>query len=179
VFNALLQILDDGRLTDGKGRTVDFKNTVVIMTSNLGSSVIGKNPLGFAAVAGGHAHEELEKRLLEELRKSFRPEFLNRIDEVIVFDPLTREQLTEVVDLLLTHLRRLVEGQGMSLEVSRAAKEFVAEEGYDADYGARPMKRAIQRLVENPLSSALLRGRFLEGDTVKVDVADGSLVFTK
>ena len=179
VFNALLQILDDGRLTDGKGRTVDFKNTVVIMTSNVGSSVIGRNPLGFAAEAGGHAHEDLEKRLLEELRKSFRPEFLNRIDEIIVFDPLTREQLTEVVDLLLTHLRKLVEGQGMSLEVSRAAKEYVAEQGYDAEYGARPMKRAIQRLVENPLSSALLRGEFEEGDTVKVDVADGSLVFTK
>ena len=124
-------------------------------------------------------HDDLEKRLLEELRKSFRPEFLNRIDEVIVFDPLTREQLTEVVDLLLTHLRRLVEGQGMSLEVSREAKEFVAEQGYDAEYGARPMKRAIQRLVENPLSSALLRGRFVAGDTIKVELADGALVFTK
>ena len=129
---------------------MDFKNTVVIMTSNLGSSIIGRNPLGFAAEADEHSHEDLEKRLLEELRKSFRPEFLNRIDEVIVFGPLTREQLTEVVDLLLTHLRRLVEGQGMSLEVSREAKEFVAEQGYDAEYGARPMKRAIQRLVENP-----------------------------
>ena len=176
---ALLQILDDGRLTDGKGRTVDFKNTVVIMTSNLGSSVIGRSPLGFAAGAGGSEHDDLEKRLLEELRRSFRPEFLNRIDEVIVFDPLTREQLIEVVDLLLTHLRRLVEGQGMSLEVTQEAREFVAEQGYDAEYGARPMKRAIQRLVENPLSSALLRGRFAEGDAIKVGLADGALVFTK
>jgi ATP-dependent Clp protease ATP-binding subunit ClpA len=180
VFNALLQILDDGRLTDGKGRTVDFKNTVVIMTSNLGSSVIGRNPLGFTGEAAGpSAHDDLEKRLLDELRKSFRPEFLNRIDEVIVFDPLTREQLTEVVDLLLTHLRRLVEGQGMSLEVTGEAEQFVAEQGYDAEYGARPMKRAIQRLVENPLSSALLRGRFVAGDTIKVELADGALVFTK
>jgi len=179
VFNALLQILDDGRLTDGKGRTVDFKNTVVIMTSNVGSGVVGRSPLGFAAEGGGTTHADLEKRLLEELRKSFRPEFLNRIDEIIVFDPLTREQLAQVVDLLLSHLRRLVEGQGMLLEVTHKAKEFVAEQGYDAEYGARPMKRAIQRLVENPLSSALLRGQFVDGDTIKVDVADGSLVFTK
>ncbi len=180
VFNALLQILDDGRLTDGKGRTVDFKNTVVIMTSNLGSSVIGRNPLGFAADSGGQTtHEDLERLLLEELRKSFRPEFLNRVDEIIVFDPLTREQLAQVVGLLLGHLRRLVEDQGMALEVSADAKEFVAEQGYDAEYGARPMKRAIQRLVENPLSSAMLRGQFSEGDTIRVEVADGSLVFTK
>ncbi|HTX68548.1 MAG TPA: AAA family ATPase [Thermoleophilia bacterium] len=179
VFNALLQILDDGRLTDGKGRTVDFKNTVVIMTSNLGSGLIGKYPLGFHSEEEAHSHEDLEKRLLDELRKSFRPEFLNRIDEVIVFDPLTREQLTQVVDLLLTHLRKLVDGQGMALEVSQAAKEFVAEQGYDPEYGARPMKRAIQRLVENPLSSALLRGRFKDGDTIRVDVEEGALVFLK
>jgi ATP-dependent Clp protease ATP-binding subunit ClpC len=181
VFNSLLQILDDGRLTDGKGRTVDFKNTVIIMTSNVGSGVIRKQRLGFAAEEGdeGGAHEDLEKRLLEELRKSFRPEFLNRVDEIIVFDPLTREQLAEVVDLLLTHMRELMKGQGLALEVSDAAKAHIAEVGYDAEYGARPLKRAIQRLVENPLSSALLRGEFHEGDTVKVDAVGGSLVFTK
>jgi ATP-dependent Clp protease ATP-binding subunit ClpC len=179
VFNSLLQILDDGRLTDGKGRTVDFKNTVVIMTSNLGSGVISKHRLGFAAEGEGSGHDDMEKRLLEELRKAFRPEFLNRVDEVIVFDPLTREQVTEVVDLLLAHLRGLVESKGMTMDVSRAAKEFVAEEGYDAEYGARPLKRAIQRLVENPLSSALLRGEFKEGDAISVDLVDGSLVFTK
>jgi len=181
VFNSLLQILDDGRLTDGKGRTVDFKNTVVIMTSNVGGSVIRKQRLGFAADEGveGGTHEDLEKRLLEELRKSFRPEFLNRVDEIIVFDTLTREQLAEVVDLLLTHVRELMKGQGLALEVSDAARAHIAEAGYDAEYGARPLKRAIQRIVENPLSSALLRGEFHEGDTVRVDVADGSLVFTK
>ena len=179
VFNALLQILDDGRLTDGKGRTVDFKNTVVIMTSNIGSSVIGKHPLGFTAEEEGRTHEDLERRLLEELRKAFRPEFLNRVDEIIVFDPLTRDELTQVVDLLLTHLRDLAEGQGMSLEVTQAAKEYVADQGYDAEFGARPLKRAIQRLIENPLSSALLRGEFTSGDTVTVDLADGSLVFRK
>jgi len=179
VFNALLQILDDGRLTDGKGRTVDFKNTVVIMTSNIGSNVISKHRLGFAAEGEESGHDALEKRLLDELRKAFRPEFLNRVDEVIVFDPLSREQLTEVVDLLLRHLRELVKGQGMTLEVSAAAKGYVVEQGYDVEYGARPLKRAIQRLVENPLSSALLRGEFEEGDTVKVDLVDGSLAFTK
>ncbi len=182
VFNSLLQILDDGRLTDGKGRTVDFKNSVIIMTSNVGSGVIRKQRLGFAAEEEGEAagtHDDLEKRLLEELRKSFRPEFLNRVDEIIVFDPLTREQLAEVVDLLLTHMRELMKGQGLALEVSDAARAHIAEEGYDAEYGARPLKRAIQRLVENPLSSALLRGEFHEGDTVRVDVAGGSLAFTK
>jgi ATP-dependent Clp protease ATP-binding subunit ClpC len=179
VFNALLQILDDGRLTDGKGRTVDFKNTVVIMTSNVGGSVISKQRLGFAAEGEELGHDALEKRLLEELRKAFRPEFLNRVDEIIVFDPLSREQLTAVVDLLLTHLRELVKGQGMTLEVSKAAEEYVAEQGYDVEYGARPLRRAIQRLVENPLSSALLRGEFEEGDTVKVDLVDGALAFTR
>ena len=179
VFNALLQILDDGRLTDGKGRTVDFKNTVVIMTSNIGSNVISKQRLGFAAEGESLGHEALEKRLLDELRKAFRPEFLNRVDEIIVFDPLSREQLIEVVDLLLTHLRELVKGQGMMLEVSKAAEEYVVEQGYDVEYGARPLKRAIQRLIENPLSSALLRGQFEEGDTVKVDLVDGSLAFTR
>jgi ATP-dependent Clp protease ATP-binding subunit ClpC len=179
VFNALLQILDDGRLTDGKGRTVDFKNTVVIMTSNIGSNVISKQRLGFAAEGEDAGHDALEKRLLEELRKAFRPEFLNRVDEIIVFDPLSREQLTKVVDLLLTHLRELVKGQGMTLTVSKAAEEYVAEQGYDVEYGARPLKRAIQRLIENPLSSALLHGRFEEGDTVNVDLVDGSLAFTK
>ncbi len=179
VFNALLQILDDGRLTDGKGRTVDFKNTVVIMTSNVGGGVISKQRLGFAAEGEELGHDALEKRLLDELRKTFRPEFLNRVDEVIVFDPLSREQLTKVVDLLLANLRELVRGQGMTLAVSKAAEEYVAEQGYDAEYGARPLRRAIQRLVENPLSSALLRGQFEEGDTVKVDLVDGSLAFTR
>jgi ATP-dependent Clp protease ATP-binding subunit ClpC len=179
VFNALLQILDDGRLTDGKGRTVDFKNTVVIMTSNIGSSMIRKQRLGFASEGEELGHEDMEKRLLDELRRAFRPEFLNRVDEIIVFDPLSREQVAEVVDLLLAHLRAQVESKGMKLEVSKAAEEYVAEQGYDVEFGARPLKRAIQRLVENPLSSALLRGEFDEGDTVKVDLVDGSLAFTK
>jgi ATP-dependent Clp protease ATP-binding subunit ClpB len=153
VFDILLQLLDDGRLTDGHGRTVDFRNTVVIMTSNIRSP--------------------------EELRERFRPEFLNRIDEVVVFEPLTREQLAEIVELQLGRLRERLAERGISLEVTEAAKELLAEEGWDPAYGARPLKRAIQRLLENPLARALLEGRFAEGDTVRVDAADGELVFER
>jgi ATP-dependent Clp protease ATP-binding subunit ClpB len=153
VFDILLQLLDDGRLTDGHGRTVDFRNTVVIMTSNIRSP--------------------------EELRERFRPEFLNRIDEVVVFKPLTREQLAEIVELQLGRLRERLAERGISLEVTEAAKELLAEEGWDPAYGARPLKRAIQRLLENPLARALLEGRFAEGDTVRVDAADGELVFER
>jgi ATP-dependent Clp protease ATP-binding subunit ClpC len=179
VFNALLQVLDDGRLTDGKGRVVDFKNTVIIMTSNVGGRILSQDRLGFESKDAGADREDDEKRLMDELRRSFRPEFLNRIDEIIVFEPLTREQLAQVVDLLLEHLREVVKGQGMKLDVSVAARLHLAEQGYDAEYGARPLKRAIQRLLENPLSGELLRGAFAEGDTIHVDLKDGSLVFSR
>jgi ATP-dependent Clp protease ATP-binding subunit ClpB len=153
VFDVLLQLLDDGRLTDGQGRTVDFRNTVVIMTSNIRSP--------------------------EELRERFRPEFLNRIDEVVVFEPLSREQLSEIVDLQLGRLRDRLAERKLELEVTDAAKELVAEEGWDPAYGARPLKRAIQRLLENPLALELLEGRFADGDTVRVDARDGELVFER
>jgi ATP-dependent Clp protease ATP-binding subunit ClpC len=180
VFNMLLQILDDGRLTDNTGRTVDFKNCVIIMTSNVGTSFLRKHALGFAREPEGtRTHEELEKELLDELKKSFRPEFINRVDEIIVFDELTRDELTEIVDLMLERVREMVAAQGMTLEVSDAAKALLAEQGYDAQFGARPLRRAIQRLVENPLSTEVLRGTFQIGDTVKVDAPDGSLTFTK
>ncbi|MEP7334817.1 MAG: ATP-dependent chaperone ClpB [Actinomycetota bacterium] len=153
VFDVLLQILDDGRLTDGQGRTVDFRNTVIIMTSNVRSA--------------------------EKLRERFRPEFLNRIDEIVVFKPLTRDQLGEIVELQLARLRERLAERGLSLELADTAKEVVTEAGWDPTYGARPLKRAIQRLVENPLALRLLEGDFAEGDTVLVDAADGELVFTK
>jgi ATP-dependent Clp protease ATP-binding subunit ClpB len=153
VFDVLLQILDDGRLTDGHGRTVDFRNTVIIMTSNVRSA--------------------------EELRERFRPEFLNRIDEIVVFEPLTREQLGEIVELQLVRLRERLAERGLQLELTDAAKELVTEAGWDPTYGARPLKRALQRLVENPLALRLLEGDFGEGDTVLVDSADGELVFTR
>jgi ATP-dependent Clp protease ATP-binding subunit ClpB len=153
VFNVLLQLLDDGRLTDGQGRTVDFRNTVVIMTSNIRSA--------------------------NELRERFRPEFLNRIDEIVSFEPLTREQLTEIVELQLGRLRERLAERRIELEVTDGAKELLAEEGWDPAYGARPLKRAIQRLLENPLALELLEGRFAEGDRVRVDASDGELVFER
>ena len=153
VFDVLLQLLDDGRLTDGHGRTVDFRNTVVIMTSNI--------------------------RTPEELHERFRPEFLNRIDEVVLFEPLTRDQLSEIVELQLRRLRARLADRKVELEVTDAAKELIAEEGWDPAYGARPLKRAIQRLLENPLALELLEGRFSEGDTVRVDATDGELVFER
>jgi ATP-dependent Clp protease ATP-binding subunit ClpB len=153
VFDVLLQILDDGRLTDGQGRTVDFRNTVVIMTSNIRSA--------------------------ESLREHFRPEFLNRIDEVVVFQPLTREELAEIVDLQVARLRTRLADRGLSLELTDGAKEVLAEAGWDPAYGARPLKRAIQRLVENPLALRLLEGEFAEGDVVRVDARSGELVFER
>jgi ATP-dependent Clp protease ATP-binding subunit ClpB len=153
VFDVLLQILDDGRLTDGHGRTVDFRNTVIIMTSNVRSA--------------------------EQMREIFRPEFLNRIDEVIEFHPLTREQLAEIVELQLVRIRDRLAARGISIELTEAAKEHLAEVGWDPTYGARPLKRALQRLVENPLALRLLEGEFEEGDTVRVDVEDGELAFEK
>jgi ATP-dependent Clp protease ATP-binding subunit ClpB len=154
VFDVLLQILDDGRLTDGQGRTVDFRNTVIIMTSNVRSA--------------------------EQLRGTFRPEFLNRIDEVVVFEALTREQLAQIVELQLERLRTRLAERGIALELADAAKEALADAGWDPTYGARPLKRAIQRLVENPLALRLLEGDFTDGDTVRVDVGSpGELVFEK
>jgi ATP-dependent Clp protease ATP-binding subunit ClpB len=153
VFDVLLQLLDDGRLTDGQGRTVDFRNTVIIMTSNIRST--------------------------NELRDRFRPEFLNRVDEVVSFEALTREQLADIVELQLARLRERLAERQLSLEVTDEAKELLAEEGWDPAYGARPLKRAIQRLVENPLALELLEGRFAEGDVVRVDAADGELVFER
>jgi ATP-dependent Clp protease ATP-binding subunit ClpB len=151
VFDVLLQILDDGRLTDGHGRTVDFRNTVIIMTSNVRSA--------------------------EGLRDVFRPEFLNRIDEIIEFHPLSKEQLAQVVELQLAQLRRRLAERGLTIELTDAAKEHLVEAGWDPTYGARPLKRALQRLVENPLAKALLEGGFAEGDAIRVDVSDGDLAF--
>jgi ATP-dependent Clp protease ATP-binding subunit ClpB len=153
VFDVLLQILDDGRLTDGQGRTVDFRNTVIVMTSNVRSA--------------------------EALRDVFRPEFLNRIDEIVEFHPLSRDQLADIVELQLERLRARLAERGLSLELTDSAKEILAEAGWDPTYGARPLKRAIQRMVENPLALRLLEGEFEEGDTIRVDARDGELVFEK
>jgi ATP-dependent Clp protease ATP-binding subunit ClpB len=171
VFNILLQILDDGRLTDGHGRTVDFKNTVIIMTSNLGSQAIQR------MADEGAAAWEIEARVKEMLRETLRPEFLNRIDEVILFHNLTKEQLASIVALQLNLLARRVEQQGYRLETTEAARRLVGEVGYDPTFGARPLKRAVQQLVENPLAQKLLEGRFTPGSTITVDADGEALAF--
>ena len=170
VFNILLQVLDDGRLTDGQGRTVDFKNTVVIMTSNVGSGVI-TSYAGRAEEAG--TYEAMKRQVTDALRLQFRPEFLNRVDEVIVFHALTDADLTAIVDLLLADLQRRLATQDLTLELTPAARALIAREGHDPAFGARPLKRTIQRLVENPFARALIEGRFKPGDRI---VADGDPV---
>jgi len=168
VFNTLLQLLDEGRLTDGHGRTVDFRNTIVIMTSNIGSRWIKE--LGVEAA---------RERVMEELDRTFRPEFLNRIDEIILFHSLTREDLKRIVDIQMERLRGLLAQRQIGLEWTDALREHLAEVGYDPVFGARPLKRVIQREVQDPLALAILRGEFREGDTVRVDVRDGRVVFGK
>jgi ATP-dependent Clp protease ATP-binding subunit ClpB len=166
VFNALLQLLDEGRLTDGHGRTVDFTNTIVIMTSNTGSRWIKE--LGVEAA---------REKVMEELDRTFRPEFLNRVDEVILFRSLTQEDLLRIVDIQMRHLRELLAERQIGLEMVNGAREHMAEAGYDPVYGARPLKRVIQREVQDPLALALLRGEFGEGDVVQVKARDGEIVF--
>jgi ATP-dependent Clp protease ATP-binding subunit ClpB len=175
VFNVLLQILDDGRLTDGQGRTVDFRNAVVIMTSNIGSDQIQR----LAGRAGSQV-QEIREAALEHLRAEFRPEFLNRVDEIVVFRPLTRDDLGRIVEIQLGRLRKLLEERKLTLELSEAARETIADAGYDPVYGARPLKRAIQRLVQDPLAQKILRGEFKPGDHIVVDEGKGdSLDFKK
>src|SRR4051812_42032409 len=176
VFNVLLQVLDDGRLTDGQGRTVDFKNTVIVMTSNVGSQFISS----YAGSRDETAYEQMKNQVTDTLRQVFRPEFLNRIDEIIVFHALTEDELTHIVDLLLADLSRRLADHDLELEITQQARTLIAREGYDPAYGARPLRRAIQRLVENPLAQALLEGRFKPGTLIKVDAdpAGGTIVFS-
>ena len=175
VFNVLLQVLDDGRLTDGQGRTVDFKNTVIVMTSNIGSQQIME-------LTGKNAEEwEIEAAVRDMLKNYFRPEFLNRVDEIIVFHPLSKQQITRIVDLQLEHLRKRLQSRSLRLRVSDEAKKLLADEGYDPTYGARPLRRVIQHRIENPLASRILKGEFAEGDTIRIDVdaARNDFTFTK
>jgi ATP-dependent Clp protease ATP-binding subunit ClpB len=166
VFNVLLQLLDDGRLTDGQGRTVDFRNTVVIMTSNLGNQLW----------EGGHTVTRDE--IMRAMQVHFRPEFLNRIDEMVIFHSLSREHLTGIVEIQLRHVSKLLENKGYQLEVSEAAREYLADVGYDPDFGARPLKRAIQRELQDPLALKILAGEFSEGDIIQVDRGKDGLVFS-
>ena len=175
VFNILLQILEDGRLTDSAGRAVDFRNAVIILTSNLGSQHLHATTLGFGK---GEEHNFARTReiMLEELRRVFRPELLNRIDEIIVFEPLTQEQILEIVDLMLSRVQEQLQERRITLQPTQAAKLLLAKEGFDTEYGARPLRRTIQRMVENPLARSLLQGEYHEGDTVELEAEDGGLV---
>ena len=181
VFNMLLQILDDGRLTDGQGRTVSFRNTVIVMTSNIGTGMVEKNTIGFSVHGKDRKGEDTRKRLLDALRLTFRPEFLNRVDDIIVFNALTREHLTQIVGIQLENVSKLLKDRKVKLEVTAAARDAIISEGYDPQYGARPMKRAVQRLVQDPLALKLINGEFTDGDTILVDAASegGELRFTR
>ena len=180
VFNILLQILEDGRLTDGQGRTVDFANTVVAMTSNLGTTELGRPAFGF--VRDSTAKDEairLRSSIEDALKKTFRPEFLNRIDEIIIFDPLTSEQIQQIVDLMVKEVEARLLEHKVTISLTTAAKEWLAKEGFDPVYGARPLRRAVQRYVENPLSKRIIAGEFEPGNHVVADAGEAELTFNK
>jgi ATP-dependent Clp protease ATP-binding subunit ClpB len=172
VFNVLLQVLDDGRLTDGQGRTVDFRNTVIVMTSNLGSQLIQE-------MAGEEKYEEMKGAVMDVVGQHFRPEFINRVDDVVVFHPLGREQLRSITNIQIDYLRTRLADREMSLDITDAALDFLAEAGYDPVYGARPLKRAIQMRIENPLAQEILSGAFGPGDVIAIDRDGEQLVFNK
>jgi ATP-dependent Clp protease ATP-binding subunit ClpB len=168
VFNALLQILDDGRLTDAQGRTVNFRNTVVIMTSNIGSMYLLEGLSG----GSGEIPDEVRDRVMRELREHFRPEFLNRVDDIVLFKPLTLEEIEQIVDLQIDSVRRRLSERRLTLELTEGARKLIAREGYDPVYGARPLRRFIQREVETRIGRALLSGEIADGATITLD-ADG------
>jgi ATP-dependent Clp protease ATP-binding subunit ClpB len=170
VFNVLLQVLDDGRLTDGHGRTVDFRNTVIVMTSNLGSQMIQE-------MAGEQNYERMKAAVMEVVSQHFRPEFINRVDDLVVFHPLGREHIRRIVDIQLGYLHQRLADRDMQVVLTDAARDKLAEAGFDPVYGARPLKRAIQQQVENPLAKEILEGKFKPGDTIEIGVREDSLEF--
>jgi len=181
VFNILLQILDDGALTDAQGRKVDFKNTVVIMTSNVGANYIKKqSQLGFTAEKDEESeYENMKENVISKLRDTFRPEFLNRIDETIVFHSLNKDHITKIIEIMIKELQERLDAKEIEIDITKDAKMKLIDEGFDAEFGARPLRRAIQRMVENRLSEKILSGDIAEGDKVEVDEKDDELVFNK
>lgn len=177
VFNILLQILEDGRLTDAHGKTVDFKNTVLIMTSNIGTQAVSAKRVGFGKEEARRSFEEIKDDLLSSLQKSFRPEFLNRIDEIVVFHPLDDEHVRKITDLLVEGSKKLLTKQGMLLDVTSKVRNFIAKKGFDPDFGARPLRRLIQREVENPISNGIISGEYKKGDTVLVGLEGDRIIF--
>jgi len=181
IFNILLQIMEEGRLTDAQGRVVDFKNTIIIMTSNLGARMIAsQGGIGFGdKKEEGLSYQEIKHRVMEEVKRVFTPEFLNRVDEIIVFRPLKQKEIEQIVELLMKETKNRLKEHGMDIELTPEARAFIAREGYDPNFGARPLRRAIQRLVEDPLSELILSGTFKEGDRIIVTLEDGKISFTK
>lgn len=173
VFNILLQVLDDGRITDSQGRTVNFKNTIIILTSNLGSNVILDN-----IDQNGNIKEEAKEQIDRLLKQTFRPEFLNRLDDTVLFTPLTRENVYKIIDIMLKKLESRLEKQNLKLEVTQAAKDLIVDGGYDVTFGARPLKRYIESNVETKVAKAILQGNMDEGDTIVVDAKDGEMLVT-
>jgi ATP-dependent Clp protease ATP-binding subunit ClpA len=177
VFNVLLQILDDGRLTDAKGRVVNFKNTIIIMTSNVGNEIVKRYTLGFAAEEPQKREQaEMKEKVLEALKNNFKPEFLNRVDEIIVFDSLTKDNLTQIVDLQLGLVQRRLAEKKIKIKVSVKAKKFLADKGYDPTYGARPLKRLIQQSILDEIAKKIVAGQIKEGDSVLVDADEKNIL---
>jgi len=178
VWNMLLQILEEGKLTDSVGRVVNFRNTIILMTSNVGSDIIRRQgTLGFAPASDEVSYEKMRDKTLEESKKTFRPEFLNRLDDVIVFRSLTKPDLVAILDLEINKVLGRLKARNIQLTLTEAAREFLVQKGYDPQYGARPMRRAVERHLEDPLAEEILRGALHEGDPVQVDAADDKLVF--
>jgi ATP-dependent Clp protease ATP-binding subunit ClpC len=177
----MLQILEDGRLTDSKGHVVDFKNTVIIMTSNIGQKmIVDQGPIGFMAREDREAtYDKMKDTVLDSLKRDFRPEFLNRVDEIIVFHQLTDDELRQIASLIIADVQKQMKDREMDLEVTEAAKGIIVKEGYEPKFGARPLRRAIQRLVENPLSNLIIEGKFKPKDKIRADVKEDKLVFEK
>ncbi|MCH7604218.1 MAG: AAA family ATPase [Planctomycetes bacterium] len=178
IFNTLLQIMDDGRLTDAHGRTVDFRNTVIILTSNVGTGMRTEH-MGFARASNEPERDEVRRDVEKELKRTFRPEFLNRLDDTIVFEPLTEPEIAQIADLVLDEVRERLSERRIEFEVSEAAKQALVEEGYDPEFGARPLRRTIDRRIENELAKRILGGEFEDGSRVLVDFADGEYTFTR
>jgi ATP-dependent Clp protease ATP-binding subunit ClpC len=178
VFNILLQVFEDGRLTDSFGRKVDFRNTIIIMTSNVGADILRKKgSLGFVSQKEEVEYQEMKQKLMEEVKKTFKPEFLNRLDDIIVFRSLKKEDLEKIVDLEVEEVRRRLQDRNISIELTKEAKEFVIEKGFDPTFGARPLKRTIQRYLEDPLAEEIISGKFKDGAKIKVSRKNEELVF--
>jgi len=179
VFNVLLQILDDGRLTDAKGRVVNFKNTIIIMTSNIGNDVIKQYVLGFTDEPIKEEQKEMKSKVMNALRSYFKPEFLNRVDEIIVFDSLSKENLTQIIDLQLAQVQKRLAEKKIKIKVSVKAKKYLADKGYDPNYGARPLKRLIQQSILDQIAKEIIAGNIKEGDSVSVDADEKGIVIKK